>query len=121
MSCEGPARPNLKGPGVYRLLDPGLQPHRRGQRDHRAIVGAQGQFGVVHMGLQAFAGHVQLRAQFSVGTHTASDHQTPQAGVPQGRDALAHQHLNDGGLRGGRHVSALGFGQYTAMGFSRVR
>ncbi len=90
-----------------RLAGAGLQPHRRGQRDHRAVVGAQRQLGIVHPPATLQRSCIQLATQFGVRSHAAGDHQPPQAGGLQRGDGLLHQHFDDGRLRAGGQIGQL--------------
>ena len=58
-----------------RRLGAALQAHGCGERNHRAVVGAQRQLGVMHPYPTPRAGGVELRAQAFIGTYATSHHQ----------------------------------------------
>ena len=65
---ERPARLHAETVVTRRRLRAGLQAQGRGQRDHRAVVGAQREFRVVHTHAPLRAGLVQLAAQRRIRT-----------------------------------------------------
>ena len=58
-----------------------LQTQATGQRDHRAVVGAEFQLRVIDAETLAFCLVIKGRPQLSVGADAAGHHQLPQAGL----------------------------------------
>ena len=67
-----------------------------GERDHRAVVGAELRFRIEHLEAARPRRGIERRAQLPVGAHAASDDQPLQAGRLQRPEALRHQHLDHG-------------------------
>ena len=103
---QRPARPHVEGVVRRQRGDAALQPHRRGQRDHRAVVGAKRQLREVHPGpaLRAFA--AQARAQQRVRADAAGDHEPVASPCAPARASTSHQHVDDRRLRRRGQVGA---------------
>ena len=84
-----------------------LQPHRAGERDHRAVVGAKFQLRIKHAKALLRRRCVQRLAQLPVGADAAGDHQPLQARVLQRRHAFRDQHLDDRVDEGARDVGLV--------------
>jgi len=82
------------------------QPDRSGQRDHRAVVGAEIQPREVGAETVLVAGGSQFGAQAAIGAHAAGDHQPRGAGHLQRAATLDHQRVDDRLLEGQRDVGA---------------
>ncbi len=104
---QRPARPHVEGV-VRRRGDAALQAHRGGQRDHRAVVGAQRQLRVVH----AHAALARSRIQAAARRRRWRRRRRPRPGASgrvsrSARIDLLHQHVDDRRLRRRGQVGAL--------------
>ena len=86
---------------------PRCQPHRRGERDHRAVVGAERQLGEVHPGaaLRRMPRRRRARSAAFAPTPPATTSRS-QSGRRERGHRLAHQHVDDRRLRRRREVGA---------------
>ena len=81
------------------LGDAALQPHRRGERDHRAVVGAQRQLGVVHPRRRARAARIESLAQMRLAPTPPATTSRSSPLASQCGHRLVHQHVDDRRLR----------------------
>ncbi|MNL26407.1 hypothetical protein D3C87_1479310 [compost metagenome] len=85
----------------------GLEPHCAGKRDHRAVIGAEGEVRVVDVHLAAAAHLVQALAQLLVGAHAAGHHQALVPGLLERGERLGREHVDDGIDKRAREVRAI--------------
>lgn len=89
-----PARLHRERVVGIRLLGPAAEPQRTRERDHRAVVGAEREIGVVHVEAALGRGGRQCRAQLVVRADAACDHEALELGLLQCGERLRDQHVD---------------------------
>ncbi len=77
-----------------------------GERDHRAVVGAQAERREKDRAAMANRIRLQSFTQLGVGTHTASDDKPVESGGLECTSRLDRQHIDNGFDKGASNVSA---------------
>ena len=111
---ERPARPHVERESRSGAATPACTPHRGGQRDHGAVVGAQRQLRVVHARAARGARRVQLARSSAFAPTPPATTSRCEPGLLQRPHRLLHQHLDDRGLRRRGQVGARSCSQTLA-------